>query len=88
LDVKSSDSIHQIKSKIQQKLNVTMDECNLIFTDRYLADERTLLDYGIYPNSILKITPKMQIFIKMDERSLITLQVKLSDTIEQIKRKI
>ncbi|CAF1981276.1 unnamed protein product [Rotaria magnacalcarata] len=90
LQADPSDTIKSIKRNIKDIEHIRTEDQRLVFDGRQLEDDKTLLDYSIQHGSKLHlfIPDEVKIYVKRQIGKIITLTVRPSDFIDDVKKKI
>lgn len=95
LKVDPTDTISNLKKKIEKFKGFSADEQRLVFQGKKLEDDRVVSDYNIQNNSTLNVVLPilgkhytMEVTVLTEAGRLATLRVKPTDSILELKRKV
>jgi ubiquitin/GTPase SAR1 family protein len=98
LEVTSSDTVDSVKAKIEEKQGIPADQQRLFLANtdflmsfRLFIDGYTFNDHGVFDEGMLLVMPhdlNYFVVVKFLTGKIVTLEVKLTDTIDSVKVKI
>ncbi|XP_061991568.1 polyubiquitin-like isoform X1 [Rosa rugosa] len=87
--VKPLFTVRDVKTIVESYTGCSVSDHNLIYSGNELEDLKTLAFYDIEDESVLEVSPRsLQIFVKVCDGKIITVDVKQSDSVKELKSKI
>ena len=92
LEVDPSNTIQNMKTKIQEKEGISADQYDIFFGGQQLKDDHIVTEYNI-PKMftlymVLRLFKSIRIFITTPSSETVSFEVQQSDTIKDVKTKI
>ncbi|CAL2225238.1 unnamed protein product [Prunus armeniaca] len=89
LKVRALFTVNDVKNIVGNTLGVSVSYQNLIYAGNQLEDLKTLAFYDIRDEYVLEMSPRLfQIFVKVFDGRTLTIDVKQSDVVEDVKVKV
>ena len=92
LNVEASDTVNNLKSKIQSKLYIPTQQQRLFFAAKHLENGHTLAEYNVRQRSTLRLVSGlpggMQVSVTLPSGKQMILDVNASDTVADLKAEI
>lgn len=92
LEAEPTETVKEVKQRLQKYQNVSMDQQNLIFIGRRLEDKHDLQHYKIRQDSILYLFSKFETSFKVNvniaNKKTTTISIEETETIFSVKNKI
>ncbi|KAM5553213.1 polyubiquitin-like [Rosa sericea] len=87
--VKPLFTVRDIKTIVESCTGCSVGDHNLIYSGNELEDLKTLAFYDIKDESVLEVSPRsLQIFVRVCDGKIITVDVKQSDSVKELKSEI